>query len=706
NPPPANAAQPAEAEVADEENDNETDWGPEDEDEEDDQLTPDAYSIFIWQELEPQRMAFATLQDLRSWRSLGDLRTGGAVRHIDRGRNTLAEANPHQLLGFLLIETSKMECFVQAGIMSELLVILYRFRFEQDPTPNRRMELCMALGALSVTLARTDDRRLESIRAIEEAIHLFTPLEELIKEFADYIMGMFRLSQAYALLAHKGSLTIMSNELPLYQTRKALRCARSAVADFRSHLAADLPGRILGTQAALARALHACALIGKVLLKEMESHQTSHDPCAIASGQDRCYPPFKQTPRERGFTWDSWCKEHLYSPEQEYVHAKMGDYSLGLVEDFAAMAEEAVGLYRNLARTNQELYEPLLAEVLKLQAQLLDLRPEKAIPVCEEAIETFERISSTFVDHFKEPLAALYLDLTRHLRSGYDLEKTISAIDEAISHQERLHQRFSIWRGYDTISALTAARALVHIRLERYEEALLDAEKAEQKLLEEVARDDWIQTYLVEPRAVKAFILWMTGQTEQALVELQSILEATMARDAASLTSRRKTYWASDDPNHILFRGWLGGVRAAAGDAQGGRQDGEQAVQNMRRLLDTPNFAPIEEEDAARARLVIYSLDTIDHILPHLLVLLAATLAQLGEFKEAMDNINEALELSKMHKCRDESTMKTALLLKLRLLERSEGAESQQIQKEAYTIVAQGFLAQLGCSSHGSGINT
>ncbi|KAE8231244.1 hypothetical protein CF326_g3744 [Tilletia indica] len=693
-----------------EHNGDEEDWPP-DEDEED-QLTPDTYSLFIWQELDPQRMAFTTLEELSSWRDLGDLRTGGAVRHLDWGRNTLAERNPHQLLAFLLIETSKMECFEQAATMADLLVIVYRHRLKENPTAGGMMDLAMALGALGATLTRTESRQLEGIRAIEEAMRLIASFKDLLKNWYPLVMSFFRTAYCHALLVYSYKLNSVSSDLPLSHSRRALRSARAAVDDMRTYIETNPPNCTGGEHAVLARALFSCAFSGRALLEEMEAQQSHHHRCDLGNSPKRAYSRFRQEPRMGTFAWENWCDEELRTSEREYVHSKLADYSLGNVKDFATFAEEAVGLYEDLVKTNREQYEPLLAETLFLHARLLDLLPDKAIPVCEEAIETYERISSTFIGHFKDQLAELYLDLARHLRQENDMVKLPSALDEALIHQEALEYRFSIWRGYDTVASLNSARALVHAHLEEYDEALAVALTAEQKMNAEVARHNWMKSHLLEPKAVKGFAFWMLGQPEQALAAFTSAMELIYKRAEESKGGlRRRHYRASKDPRYMLISGWTGGVRAALGDLQGARQDGESAVQEMRRRLkalegnaaevDGAELEDGEVDDEDRYRLVHDSLEPIDRILPHILLILAATLARLGELKDAMDHVDEVLERSKMYRCRDESTVKTALLLKLRLLQHSSPDDImliQQIQTEGEAIPMQGFLVQLRCS--------
>ncbi|KAE8203986.1 hypothetical protein CF327_g7742 [Tilletia walkeri] len=229
----------------------------------------------------------------------------------------------------------------------------------------------------------------------------------------------------------------------------------------------------------------------------------------------------------------------------------------------------------------------------------------------------------------------------------------------------------------------------------------------------EVARHDWMKSHLLEPKAVKGFAFWMLRQPEQALAAFTSAMELIYKRAEESKGGlRRRHYRASEDLRYMLISGWIGGVRAALGDLQGARQDGESAVQEMRRRLkvlaegnaaefDGAELEDGEVDDEDRYRPVHESLEPIDRILPHILLILAATLTRLGELKEAMDHVDEVLERSKMYRCRDELTVKTALLLKLRLLQHSSPDDImllQQIKTEAEAIPMQGFLVQLRCS--------
>ncbi|KAK0537961.1 hypothetical protein OC835_001577 [Tilletia horrida] len=705
------------------------------------QINPDTYLDFVLMELDPHRLAFLNIEELGLWRRLATMRTNEIAARQRNGWDPLDEVNSHQLLAMLIIETCKMECFESAAIFVELLVIHYRFQLAQEPGHFlKKADLCSALALFSVVLSRCDDRRRpEGVKVIEEAQSLFSTLRDasLPAGQFDAMTATFSVLHGHALF-NKGSNEGIGHR-PLWDVRKALRSACSGLEGLQAFHAKNPTSKML--LAAVARAAHSAANIGLHLLKVTEAQQDAHTRCIKEFGLDVPKPPYRQKRPFPPFPfYKGWCAATLEPVEQFYIHAKMGDFSLGTVDDFERMAGIAVDAYRELVAHHPEqiqeldlsewrVYEPLLAQALHLRAELLDLRPTEAIPCAEEAIEIYTRLSESFPAYFDPSLAQLYRDhFARHLYAENDLPRARAALEQAIHYRSLEREE---WMDARVLVDLRVTRAMVCGQLERYDDALDELDTAE----EEANRDERDGAIMQRPRAriaaLRAFCLWMKGDAAVALTKLEEVQRPIEAR--AEKRWARARAWqngdedesaaaaaaASQDPDEILFLGWLGGARAAAAAACPGghseemehaRREVEEVVRQARELRKV-EFD--DDEDGVSAELVVKeALVPLPRVLTHLLVLLAAICAQIGEeHKEAaMKSVEEALALSgEDHTACDLSTLKTAMLLRRRLCgvdaDVEEGREREALAPVGSGDVAsedrsalRGFLAQLGFS--------
>ncbi|KAK0558370.1 hypothetical protein OC844_005211 [Tilletia horrida] len=682
------------------EDDNQSDFQGTVESEDEIHFDPEDCLDYVLQELLPHRLAFANLEELDRWRRLALARTRDIAFLQHRGWDLLNESNPHQLLAMLIIETCKMECFDDAAIFAELFVIHYRFQLAQEPGNDfKKGDLCMALALLSVVLSRCNSRRPEGVQAIEEAQSLLSTLDQApLKEGQfEAMSATFAVFRGHALHNEKRNEGI--GHRPLWDVRKAFRSARAGLEGLQAFHAKHPTNKML--LAAVGRAAYSAAAIGLHLLRVIEGQQDAHKLCIEKLRlkverplfrQQRPYPPFE--------FYESWCADSLEQAEQAYIHGKMGDLTLGSVDDFAQFARIAVDAFRVLSTEAEEesssdtrLYEPLLAKALLLRAELLDLRPTEAIAVAEEAVELYIRLSLRFPAHFDNALLRLYRDhLARHLYLQNDMVQASSTLALAIEFQARQVGQHDASVVARDVAALRTTRAVVCVHLERYDVALtelsaaqtlVDGEREERRRFDATHAKRTLRLH-----AVRAFCLWMTGQSQLALVELEDVGALLEARVEKSKTMRFE-YVPARDPDAILFRGWLGAVRAVVGDAELGKREVGEAVRQARELGE------LDLREDVRAELVLKeALVPLPRILTHLLVLHAGILAQVGEEHKAESTgcVEEALALSgeDFTAC-DLSTLKTALMLKRRLLksdvlpfneEEAEKGEEERDQAE------------------------
>ncbi|KAK0558368.1 hypothetical protein OC844_005209 [Tilletia horrida] len=698
-------------------------------------ITPADYLKSIVLETMPGRLAFANMEELDLWRRVAFLRARTLAMQQDMGSDLLNQRNPHQLLAMLIIDTCKMVCFDHAAIFAELFVIHYRFQLAQEPGNDfKKADLCMALALLSVVLSRCKDRRLEGVKAIEEAQSVFSAPKD-----ARVHAGQFEAMRASFAVLHGHALFHKSqNEgighRSLQDVRKAFRSARTGLEGLQASYEKRPTSKML--LAAVGRAAHSAATIGLGLLKVTEGQQDAHMLCIKELKLEVPKPKFRQKrPYPPFLLYKGWCADSLEPAEKIYVHAKVGDFSLGTVEDFAQLAGIAVDTYRELVapeepeqgdrlfRSEWRLYEALLAQALQLRAELLDLRPAEAIPCAEEAVEIYSRLDEAFPDHFNDRLARLYRDLARHLYMENDMPKACTAFAQAIE-----------WRtiesddglGARVLVELRTTRAMTFLHLERYDDVLLELDAATQAINQAEDERGTLQSgadgnseFSVERtkiKALRAFRLWMTGEghAEQALAELEEVEDVLDGR-ATMRDYHGECAMQMRDPDAILFLGWLGSVRAATGNAEKARQQVEEAVRQAREL-DAFKFA--DDKDGIAGELVVKeALVPLPRVLAHLLVLLAAICAQLGANENAMERVEEALALSgEDYTACDPSTLKTALMLRRRLRgpeadpEEETGtkvvlaaggndvgaAEAEAAEGEQDGPALRGFLAQLG----------
>ncbi|KAK0534987.1 hypothetical protein OC842_002464 [Tilletia horrida] len=635
------------------------------------ELNPDKYIAILHEELDPRQMAFSNSGQIEAWRETTVHITAAAWDLLNRDRDILHKRNGHHLLALLLIETCKTENFEIAANLAELLAVHYRFSLTVNPQPANRLKLCMALGALATVHSQDLDRKVAAIHAVEEARRAFSSLEQHLSIFKfRAISGRLHLAYALALVGkHKSPSGYEVRALCV--ARKALRSSVAATVDLRAALEHSGGDELL--RATLGHAFEAGAEIGLLLLHELHGQQIVHS---------RCGSRLKSSPAQRqlrlrdadAFDWSPMPRAHCVEAnsvlERAYIHAKMDDYSLGTLKDFAKMIQEAIAIFVDLSMANLRMHVPALTAALEFQACLVDRWPAQAVDAYRGVILMYERMAPDFPNFHSAKLGSSYRELAGILRSQGEVFETCVVLGNALRHGENV----DCWRGRQGAPAVHAARALSFAQMEQYDDALQEAANAQNTINAELSLTH-PEDEALEGRTVKAFALWMKGEPELGIQELQAVMGRSMAREEEERRHVR-AYRREDDPTWLLCLAWMGAMKSAAGGveaAKRGGEDGRLAIEHLRKLfrLKYHLINPAPQSDDRNAELKLKAIRALDRdalmplevLYPHALVLYAGSLVQLGARPESTRVLGLALLMYAAFPSarRDGSSLKTAL---------------------------------------------
>ncbi|KAE8213513.1 hypothetical protein CF327_g2976 [Tilletia walkeri] len=587
----------------------------------------------------------------------------------------------------LVTLSSYLKLVEEAAFFGELLVIVYREELERTPSLQNKIILANALGALSILLG-ADDRKLEAVRAAEDGIRILSPL---LDSNPDQVLApMAALKVMYA-----KSLSELSNhdeERYLLWARKAHRVAEEAI-NLYLRLVKNEPNTS-ELKHCLAQALFVTASAGahlvEILLKSQEYHQFACCPplgelSGILPECEGCEPKDSQG----------------ISGRHKAEHDRIRRLNVETVQLYVAASEQSIKLYRTLVQETPAVYTPLLAEVLTLRAQLMDTYTSRAIEAFHEAASLYDGLSATLPNRFDLQVSITYTRLAKRQKWEHDLPGTVTSYEKVVPCLLRNLEGSYPKHSYDELQKRSYAMDLLcvlsclYIQLERYEDGVATA-----TLISEV--EDEVLVYRrsdpVGRLGIQGWCKWMMDHSaEDALVDLEA-----SAKFALKDWENEKNYGMGMNPNWKRMRenplalGWCGAVQCAEGNDVSALWNGEIAVQMVREWVGKADVRFLGR----------HKLEPYHRILPHLLVLLAGTMICAGRKGEARELLEECLGLIKEEDGKvDGSTLKTALLLKARLLEEAEkngkggnAEEAARIRAEAETLPSKGFLHRLGCS--------
>ena len=298
--------------------------------------------------------------------------------------------------------------------------------------------------------------------------------------------------------------------------------------------------------------------------------------------------------------------------------ARLG--GLGRAEEALAAAEEATGIYRELARAHPDAYRPGLARSLaNLAAGLSDVgRAEEALAAIEESVTIRRELAQAHPDAYRSGLAWSLAALSGRLSRLGRREEGLAAAEEATGIYRGLaHARPDAYR--PDLATSQHALAVLLSGLGRAEEALAAVEEAI-TLRRELARarPDAYQPSLADSLTTLSALLAGLGRAEEALAAAEQAV--TLCRE---LTAARPDAY---QPSLAWSLANLSALLADLGRAEEALAATEEATSIYREL--------------AAARPDAYRPDLADS-----LTTLSNQLADLGRREEALVAAEEAVTL-------------------------------------------------------------
>ncbi|KAE8257405.1 hypothetical protein A4X13_0g2373 [Tilletia indica] len=650
----------------------------------------------VLEELTASRLAFRNADQLRSWKRRAANNFLRLHRLWESNTNRIRHSSASMVLVLVNLTATLYQTHLieSADYVCELLVATVREAYEDTPSEANRIRLCSALGAYAM-IAMEADRDQEGYRAAENAIaHMKTLCRD---DSSEHLLLMAALKLSYSNVLRKAADVGKGPdpETRLCLLRKGVRAAGQAIDLARSTLgknSADPDASNMLAYALLAKA-GLCKSLGgackDLQLKHAKRRAEVEKTRAKMGGSDGRIPI---------------AYSYIDSP---YVLEKVADQTFGSLDDAGVALDECIGIYQELAKETPHSYDFPLAEAVNMAAEVyhssITPKPELCVARFREAISMFEQLSDNFSGLFDGLIEEASFDLALRLRWENRFEEADHAFEEMVSKRpdDDNEAAVPIWRGGNVLGGVFYARAMMCIRTECYDQALVHAERSSRILRAHVHK----LGQLAEPLAVRGFSKWIIDKNgegaEAALGDLkQSLKEVTLHGVDYSNPQQLRTIQSSAY-GFSLALGWMGGVQCALGQQEGARVNGEKAVSVMRSLLKS------EKAIADAERL----FEPVEYVLPHLLVLLAGTHLQAGRYDEAKEAVEESLQVrekgvessegEKSQRMRaDGPTRKTALLLKAMMLEKDGlELEAKASRDEAEKIPFKGFLKVLGCSS-------
>ncbi|KAE8232436.1 hypothetical protein CF326_g2537 [Tilletia indica] len=655
-----------------------------------------SFAVLLRHELEEDKLRFQDFQELEEFReqTKNDLKTSLSVLRSRLG--TLSAENAALVLQYLSVLCARATLFGPAVSFAELLVVIFREAEDRAPSIKNKIVLATAHGFLSGLLTFTR-RKFEAVRAAEEGLRILLPLVKSYPGHCSRPLAILKIVNARALVEHSNDITEAHIQVSALQ--KAYRISGEAV-----RILQQPPSTLSTTSDVLRSAAGA-------LLAQSSAARTLIGVLFKYAGVTRidCFRPLNdvQTRAEEEKPTECRICERNGSPSPLFddpLHDVIKKLSRDIIETFVKTLDQCVEMSRALVARYSHLHEPLLAEALLLRAELVSICSRHAIDAFAEPAALFKELSKAFPAQFDAPSERAYTGLAQRQRWEADLDGAaasyqialqhlLSQLDPGPYHQSSLERRRCAERTFKVYTD----RTLLNIQLERYEEGLIDINQMSTLLRKEEEKEP---SKFIGSTVMKGCCHWMLGQQEEAfkvltasiqlIKNLQDTKNAKAAVKECDLGTLRFDV-AKDKLEHCLALAWYGAVQSSMGNHEVALENGERAVRALRsRLSDI------------RVQLdSMVNLNPVDRFLPHCLILTAGTLLCMGRREAARKQVEESLKLNSDAKV-DGPTVKTALLLKARLLEETTGRghfeEAARIREEAKKIPFRGFLHRMGCS--------
>ncbi|KAE8249722.1 hypothetical protein A4X13_0g5102 [Tilletia indica] len=637
-------------------------------------------------ELENDGIRFKDLQQLEAFndRTRIELQATETVSGSQLG--TFSAEDAPLFLQRLCIFSARAALFDQSVFFGELMLVLYREAESREPSLKKKIILANAHGSLSVLL-RATSHKFEAVRAAEAGIEILQPFLKSNPELCSGPMAALKTMNAKALV----QLRVYDTESQVSILQKAYRTFGEAIGIFQQ--LAVKAATNLTVKRSLADALLAQASASKLMIQEMLKYQNTL--------QFECFRFFDGQPRAEQNRFGCGYCEGCEPPD--LVHDLIKSFGVNIVKAFVTTVEQSIEVFRVLVARVPHLYEPTLAKSLFLKAELIGMYSSRAADEFAEPVALLQNLSKKFPRYFTSASERAYVGLAQQQRREADLEGAATSYQSALQHLSTLidqsrDSKASSQRMEYVNRAYKAQidRTLLCIQLELYDQGWIDANRVLMLLNEEGKGS--ISMRFLGSVAMRGCCRWLSGHLEDAFDDTEKCFQAIKVeeQDAEGAIEEYgdgafKFDIAEEKFEYCLAIGWYGAIQSRRGKQEAALECGERAVRALRiRLSDRGAQLPAE-----------FGFDPIRQSLPHFLVLVAGTLLCMGRSEAAWRQVEESLKLN--HDARiDGSTVKTALLLKARLLEEKAGpgdfAEAAKVRDEADKIPFQGFLHRMGCS--------
>ncbi|KAK0519451.1 hypothetical protein OC835_007518 [Tilletia horrida] len=585
----------------------------------------------VLNELSPAKLAFSNVGQFLAWKERAAARfialSSAWSPEQQSSKNLTSDLSKLIGCAVLLYQTNLYDT---AAIFFEIVAATVRELYEIEPSVDNRLKLCHVLAALSIAFLDAE-RHHEAMRAAENGISLLKPLlaEGGPDPHQHALAESLYCAYAQAISNVAESCTTTRVRMALF--RKSYRAAIRAVDFGRLDTAENAEDRIAKTFLSLT--ISTQAEIGQGFVTFANNVQQDREFARNFSGwsgTSTADPRHPGTETEGEAASNALVAKIATGNEED-----VGDTSLCSTNVSIALYKESLEIYRELAESEPVLYEPLVVDTLQSLAEVYQVSGgEHAGHVVEqfqEVIAIYARLSETMSPVFVSCLESCHYELALRLQWEHRLAEADDAFAKAIHFRSQNGEgSVAKWKSPSVTADMYAARAMLCLRTERYEEAMAHARQAVRLIRAKApaSMDEMCSMLII------SFCKWALD-TDGQIRALDDALSVALkygnqlVRDSAST----KDAVVLEQLEDVLGFGWAAAAQCTQGNKWAAVQSGTKAVQLMRGMLG--NAAVVK--DAVR------TLEPIDFQLPLLLVLLAGIRLSAGLIDEALSEVEEVI---------------------------------------------------------------
>ncbi|KAE8251603.1 hypothetical protein A4X13_0g3921 [Tilletia indica] len=296
-------------------------------------------------------LAFENVEIVRQWkqRAYARFHLTHDVWHSLSNDSRVSFSYLVGLLTIFAVVMYQLRVYYCAEYFCGLVVAAMREAYESSPSDSGRIRLSSALGAYTI-VALEARREVLAVRAVEEAIEVLNPL--CVNDSSKQTMLMAALKIMHSFALSDAGKEDSDAQTQLWSFYRSARVASEAVDLARSTVEmdpADLESKNMLAYAFKVKA-NSCRLL-------------SHSYRDLQVRHAKCRNGVKTT-----CTWMD-ISGHLISLADKHIDAryeleKVAGKTLGDLDVAAAVLEECIEVYRELAKKATVLFEPILAETI------------------------------------------------------------------------------------------------------------------------------------------------------------------------------------------------------------------------------------------------------------------------------------------------------------------------------------------------------